>query len=41
MTISGIRVRTGEMFPATFLDKGPDADIRSAANFTVTEEVGL
>lgn len=32
-------VQTGEMFPAKFLDRGPDQPLRSARHFTGSEEV--
>lgn len=32
-------IRTGEIFPATFLDRGPDQALRSARHFTGSEEV--
>lgn len=32
-------VRTGEIFPATFPDRGPDQALRSARHFTGSEEV--
>ena len=34
-------VKTGEIFPATFPDRGPDQALRSARHFTGTEEVGV
>lgn len=30
----GVNVKTGEMFPASFPDKGPDIALRSARHFT-------
>lgn len=30
----GVNIRTGEIFPASFTDKGPDSPLRQARNFT-------
>lgn len=30
----GVNIRTGEIFPASFPDKGPDIPLRQARNFT-------
>lgn len=30
----GVNVKTGEIYPATFPDKGPDLQLRQARNFT-------
>lgn len=30
----GVNIKTGEIFPATFTDKGPDQPLRHARNFT-------
>lgn len=30
----GVNIKTGEIFPATFPDKGPDLQLRLARNFT-------
>lgn len=30
----GVNIKTGEIFPATFTDKGPDQALRHARNFT-------
>ena len=37
--IVAVIVKTGEIFPATFPDRGPDQALRSARHFTGTEEV--
>ncbi len=37
----GVNVRTGDIFPATFTDKGPDLDIRIARTLTGGENVGV
>ena len=37
----GINVKSGEIFPATFTDKGPDLDIRNARTLTGGENVGV
>ena len=34
-------VKTGEIFPATFPDRGPDQALRSARHFTGSEEVSV
>ncbi|XP_063244679.1 protein N-terminal asparagine amidohydrolase isoform X2 [Bacillus rossius redtenbacheri] len=35
----GVNVKTGELFPATFPDKGPDQALRSARHFTGGQQV--
>ena len=35
----GVDVRSGEMWPATFPDKGPDMAVRSATNFVGSKTV--
>lgn len=30
----GVNIKTGEIFPASFPDKGPDLPLREARNFT-------
>ncbi len=35
----GVNVKTGELFPATFPDKGPDIPLRSARHFTGCHEM--
>lgn len=30
----GVNIKTGEIFPAAFTDKGPDLQLRMARNFT-------
>lgn len=35
----GVNVKTGEIFPATFSEKGPDAPLRSARHFTGSHEM--
>ena len=35
----GVNARTGEMWPATFPDKGPDMALRSATNFIGRKKV--
>lgn len=35
----GVNVKTGELFPATFTDKGPDIPLRSARYFTGCHEL--
>ena len=37
----GVNVKTGDIFPATFTDKGPDLDIRNARTLTGGENVGV
>jgi len=37
----GINVKTGEVFPAQFPDKGPDMDLRTARTFAGGESVGM
>lgn len=37
----GVNVRTGEIFPATFSEKGPDLDIRNARTLTGGDNVGV
>lgn len=36
---SGVNVKTGELFPATFPDKGPDQALRSARHLTGGQQV--
>jgi len=38
---AGVNVKTGEIFPAQFTDKGPDMDLRNARTLTGGENVGL
>lgn len=35
----GVNIRTGEIFPASFPDKGPDIPLRQARNFTGGQNV--
>lgn len=35
----GVNIRTGEIFPATFSDKGPEVPLRHARNFTGAQNV--
>ena len=37
----GVNVKTGDIFPAQFTDKGPDMDLRTARTLTGGETVGL
>ena len=37
----GVSVKTGDIFPAQFTDKGPDMDLRTARTLTGGEAVGL
>ena len=37
----GLNLRTGEMFPAMFSDKGPDMDLRLARTLTGGEKVSI
>jgi len=37
----GVNVKTGDIFPAQFTDKGPDMDLRTARTLTGGESVGL
>jgi len=37
----GVNVKTGDIFPAQFTDKGPDMDIRNARTLTGGENVGM
>jgi len=37
----GVNVKTGDIFPAQFTDKGPDMDLRAARTLTGGEGVGL
>lgn len=41
----GVNIKTGEIFPASFPDKGPDLQLRQARNFTggqtVSEEMAI
>ena len=37
----GVNVRSGEIFPAQFTDRGPDLDIRYARTLTGGENVGV
>jgi len=38
---AGVNVKTGDIFPAQFTDKGPDMDIRNARTLTGGENVGM
>lgn len=35
----GVNIKTGEIFPATFTDKGPDQNLRQARHFTGGQSV--
>lgn len=35
----GVNIRTGEIFPATFPDKGPELSLRQARSFTGAQNV--
>lgn len=35
----GVNVKTGEIFPATFPDKGPDQSLRAARHLTGVPQV--
>lgn len=35
----GVNIRTGEIFPATFPDKGPELPLRQARSFTGAQNV--
>ena len=37
----GVNVKTGDIFPAVFREKGPDMDIRTARTLTGGEKVGM
>ena len=37
----GVNVKTGEIFPAQFSEKGPDMDIRYARTLTGGDNVGV
>lgn len=37
----GVNIKTGEIFPAAFTDKGPDLQLRQARNFTGGQTVFL
>eukprot|EP00094_Tigriopus_californicus_P007975 TCALIF_07677-PA protein Name:"Similar to NTAN1 Protein N-terminal asparagine amidohydrolase (Homo sapiens)" AED:0.20 eAED:0.20 QI:0/0.8/0.66/1/0.4/0.66/6/190/368 len=37
----GVNAKTGDIFPATFTDKGPDLDIRNARTLTGGDTVGM
>ena len=37
----GLNVKTGEIFPAVFSEKGPDMDLRVARTLTGGEKVGM
>ena len=37
----GVNIKTGDMFPAMFTDKGPDMDLRLARTLTGGEKVGM
>ena len=37
----GLNLRTGEMFPAMFSDKGPDMDLRLARTLTGGDKVSI
>jgi len=36
----GVNIKTGEIFPANFPDKGPDLPLRMARHFTGSHQVG-
>lgn len=38
---TGVNVKTGEIFPATFPDKGPELALRSARHLTGGQQVSL
>lgn len=35
----GVNIKTGEIFPATFLDRGPDRQLRDARNFMGAQSI--
>lgn len=37
----GVNIKTGEIFPAAFTDKGPDLQLRQARNFTGGQTVSV
>lgn len=37
----GVNIKTGEIFPATFLDRGPDRQLRDARNFMGAQSVNI
>lgn len=37
----GVNIKTGEIFPATFPDRGPESNLRIARNFTGAQNVGI
>ena len=37
----GLSLRTGEIFPAVFSERGPDMDLRLARTLTPGEKVGM
>lgn len=37
----GVNIKTGEIFPAAFTDKGPDLQLRMARNFTGGQTVSI
>lgn len=37
----GVNIKTGEIFPASFPDKGPDLQLRQARNFTGGQTVNI
>lgn len=37
----GFNIKTGEIFPATYPDKGPDLQLRDARNFTGAQTVSF
>ena len=37
----GVNVKTGQVFPAVFGEKGPDMDLRVARTLTGGEKVGM
>lgn len=38
---AGVNVKTGEIFPATFPDKGPELALRSARHLTGGQQVSI
>lgn len=37
----GVNIKTGEIFPATFPDRGPDRELRDARNFMGAQTVSF
>ena len=37
----GVNVKTGELFPATFPDKGPEQNLRTARNLSTSQQVSI